>query len=100
MDIKTVIEDGRAHVSTEGKLTVQTSPDLEAAIDAIDSSVANIDIDLANVTYISSAGLRVLVATSKLAMRRGGVMRLLNPCDEVMDVFEMTGLADIFEIVR
>ena len=100
MEIKTVVDEDRAIVSIEGKLTVQTSPDLSKAIEAIDADVRNFDIDLAEVGYVSSAGLRVLVAASKLANKRGGTVRLINPIDEVMDVFEMTGLSEVFDIVH
>ena len=83
-----------------GKLTVQTSPDLSAAIEALPADTADLDIDLANVDYVASAGLRVLVSADKLAAKRGGQMRLLSPCDEVMEVLEMTGLAEVFVIER
>jgi len=100
MDIKTSVDGDRATLEAVGKLTVQTSPDLSAAVEALPPAVCNLDIDLAEVTYIASAGLRVLVAADKLAVSRGGSMRLLHPCDEVMDVFEMTGLSDVFVIER
>ena len=98
MEVKTTIDGIRAILEIEGKLTVQTSPDLEAAIGQISSKVCDFDIHLSDVTYISSAGLRVLVAADKLASSRGGVMRLLGPTKEVMEVFEMTGLAEVFTI--
>ena len=50
--------------------------------------------------YVSSAGLRVLVMTQKLAARRGGTLTLLNTTDDVQEVLEMTGLADVFDIKR
>ena len=66
----------------------------------IDPSVRDFDFDLSNVSYIASAGLRVLVMASKLADKRGGTMRLLHPVDEVMDILEMTGLTEVFSIER
>lgn len=100
MDIKVECEGTRAAFSIEGKLTAQTSPELEEAIGAIGTSVCDLDFDLANVTYVASAGLRVLVAASKLAGKRGGTMRLLHPIDAVMDVLEMTGLDEVFVVKR
>ncbi len=97
---KVDVTDTKATVTVDGKLTVQTAPDLETAINEIDPQVTNLDIDLANVDYISSAGLRVLVAAQKKVTAAAGNMRLLSPNDEVFEVFEMTGLSDIFTVER
>ena len=100
MEIKTNVDGSKATIGLSGKLTVQTSPDLSVAVDRLPADVVDFDIDLAEVDYIASAGLRVLVATDKLAVKRGGRMRLLHPCDEVVEVFEMTGLSEVFVIER
>ena len=100
MEVKVDVTDTKATVTVDGKLTVQTAPDLETAINEIDPQVTNLDIDLANVDYISSAGLRVLVAAQKKVNAAAGNMRLLSPNDEVFEVFEMTGLSDIFTVER
>ena len=98
MNITVTTEGSKTTFSLDGKLTVQTSPDLSNAIDSIDANVCDLDFDLTDVSYISSAGLRVLVAAHKLAASRGGVVRLLHPCPEVSEVFEMTGLSTVFTI--
>jgi anti-sigma B factor antagonist len=98
MDIKTNISGNRAVLTVSGKLTVQTSPDLHAAIEQLPTEVCDIDIDVADVSYMASAGLRVLVSSDKLAAVRGGVMRLLHPCEAVMEQLEMTGLAGVLAI--
>lgn len=98
MDIMTNVDGSKATFVLSGKLTVQTAPDLSDAVDRLPASVCDIDVDLKGVTYVASAGLRVLVATDKLSVARGGTMRILHPCADVMDVFEMTGLADVFVI--
>lgn len=100
MDVKTTVDGSKACIKLVGKLTVQTSPDLNAAIEALADDVRDIDIDLQDVDYIASAGLRVLVSTDKLAAKQGGQMRLLHPCDEVVEVLEMTGLSEVFAIER
>ena len=100
MEFKVTTEGPKAEIAVEGKLTVQTSPELEAGINALPEDITDLRIDLANVDYISSAGLRVLVATQKLLTHRAGSMTLLNPVDEVYEVFEMTGLSDVFTIER
>lgn len=98
MEISITQADDKATVAITGKLSVATSPELEAAVHGLPQDTGNIEMDLTNLEYISSAGLRVLVATEKLCASRGGKMRLLHPIDEVMEVFDMTGLADVFTI--
>ena len=98
MEITTTQSGSTATLALEGKLSVATSPDLDAAITGLPDSVSTFVIDLEKLDYISSAGLRVLVSTEKLASRRGGSMRLLHPNDEVNEVFEMTGLSEVFTI--
>ena len=98
MEITANVEGSKASITMEGKLTVNTAPDLSAVVDRLPADVCDMDIDLSNVDYIASAGLRVLVAADKLAAKRGGRMILHHPCDEVMEVFEMTGLSEVFAI--
>ena len=100
MDITTTLDGSSAGLALSGKLTVQTSPELTAALNDLPEDVCDIDIDLSNVSYIASAGLRALVGASKLVAGRKGTMRLLKPRDEVYDVFEMTGLSELFDIER
>ena len=57
----------------------------------------NLTLDLKGLEYISSAGLRVLLGAQK-KMNKIGEMKLINVCEDVMEVFEMTGFADILTI--
>ena len=100
MVIDTQIDGCKATFVLSGKLTVQTSPNLNEAVDKLPISICDIDIDLAGIDYIASAGLRALVAADKLAVKRGGRMRLLHPADDVMEVLEMTGLSEVFTVER
>ena len=100
MDIKTTVSGNKATIALAGKLTVQASPDLHAATKDLSNSVCDLDIDLADVSYIASAGLRALVATDKFAVKRGGLMRLLHPRDEIWEVMEMSGFSEVFAIER
>ncbi len=99
MELKTTVDGNKVTIEIEGKLSVATSPDLEAAVQGQSAEITDFDMDLTKLEYISSAGLRVLVSTEKLANQRGGKMRLLHPSEEVVEIFDMTGLADVFEIV-
>jgi anti-sigma B factor antagonist len=64
----------------------------------IDQDTSNIVVDLSQVTYISSAGLRELVAALKRVRKRGGDLRLCAPPMRVTEVIELTGLNSLFEI--
>ncbi len=95
----TITQDGnKATLALKGKLSVATSPDLDAAIHNLPIETTQFVLDLPALDYISSAGLRVLVSTEKLANQRDGSMLLLHPNEEVNEVFDMTGLTDVFTI--
>ncbi len=81
----------------EGRLDTTTAPELEAVINGMDDAVKDLVIDMKGVEYISSAGLRVLLAAQK-KMDRIGTLKLVGVCDSVMEVFEMTGFSDILVI--
>ena len=82
-------------VSVEGRLDTITAPDFESALINNSNGVSSVVIDCENLVYVSSAGLRVLLSTHK---RMKGAMKLINVCELVMEVFEMTGFADILVI--
>jgi anti-sigma B factor antagonist len=82
-------------VSIEGRLDTITAPDFESALINNSNGVSSVVIDCENLVYVSSAGLRVLLSTHK---RMKGAMKLINVCELVMEVFEMTGFADIWVI--
>ena len=100
MNIQTIVDGKKGTLVLEGKLSVATSPDLESAINELPKDVNEFVIDLTKLDYISSAGLRVLVSTEKIANQRNGSMTLMHPNEEVSEVFDMTGLADVFTIVQ
>ena len=81
-----------------GRLDTTTAPVLDKTISEDISENTNLTLDLKGLEYISSAGLRVLLSAQK-RMQACGSMKLRNVCEEVMDVFEMTGFADILEFV-
>ena len=81
-----------------GRLDTITAPSLDKTINEEIGETKNLILDLKNLEYISSAGLRVLLSAQK-KMQKIGSMKVVNVCEEVMDVFEMTGFADILVIV-
>ena len=80
-----------------GRLDTITAPELEKTINEDIGDAKNIILDVKGMEYISSAGLRVLLGVQK-KMQKIGSMRVKNVCEEVMEVFEMTGFADILTI--
>ena len=86
-----------AVIELAGRLDTSTAPILDKTINDEISDNIQLTLDLKELEYISSAGLRVLLSSQK-RMQKHGSMKLKNVCEEVMDVFEMTGFADILEI--
>ena len=84
-------------VEIVGRLDTTTAPSLEKTINEDVGQVKNLVLDLKGLEYISSAGLRVLLATQK-KMQQIGSMKVINVCESVMEVFEITGFADILTI--
>ena len=80
-----------------GRLDTITAPALDKTINEDIGDTKNLILDVKGMEYISSAGLRVLLAAQK-KMQKIGTMKVINVCQEVMEVFEMTGFADILVI--
>ena len=84
-------------VEIVGRLDTTTAPTLDKAINEDIEGTKDLVIDLKGIEYISSAGLRVLLSAQK-KMQKIGSMKVIGVCDAVMEVFEMTGFADILVI--
>ena len=80
-----------------GRLDTTTAPALDKTISDDIGDTKKLVLDLKKVEYISSAGLRVFLGAQK-KMQKIGSMKVINVCEEVMEVFEMTGFADILTI--
>ena len=80
-----------------GRLDTITAPALEKSINENLGEITSLILDFKSLEYISSAVLRVLLAAQK-KIQQIGAMKVINVCDEVMEVFEMTGFADILTI--
>ena len=84
-------------IEVVGRLDVNTAPSLEKTINEDIALTKSLIIDFSGVEYISSAGLRVILNAQK-KMQQIGVMKVKNVRQEVMEVFEITGFADILTI--
>ena len=80
-----------------GRLDTTTAPALDKTISEDIGDTKNLVLDIKGLEYISSAGLRVLLCAQQKMQKRGS-MKVTNVCEAVMDVFEMTGFADILVI--
>ena len=80
-----------------GRLDTITAPALDKTINEDIGDTKNLVLDVKGMEYISSAGLRVILAAQK-KMQKIGSMKVINVCEEVMEIFEMTGFADILVI--
>ena len=84
-------------IALEGRLDTMTAPELEAALNDALIGVEELTFDFEKLEYISSAGLRVLLAAQK-TMNRQGSMKVKNVNEIVMEIFDVTGFADILTI--
>ena len=97
LKVEKKLEDDKLYVAVEGRLDTITSPDLEKEINESIEGVKDLTIDFDKVEYISSSGLRVLLAEQKV-MNKQGSMKLINVNDTIMEIFEVTGFTDILTI--
>ena len=84
-------------IEVVGRLDTITAPALDKTINEDIGDTKNLVLDVKGMEYISSAGLRVLLAAQK-KMQKIGSMKVTGVCDDVMEGFEMTGFADILVI--
>ena len=98
MTITKTAEHGPLRVTLEGRLDTNTAPQLEAELKTSLSGITELELDFSGLEYISSAGLRVLLAAQK-TMSRQGKMTIRNVNETIMEVFEITGFVEILTIV-
>ena len=84
-------------IEIAGRLDTITAPALDKTINEDIADTKNLVLDMNGVEYISSAGLRVLLSAQK-KMQKIGSMKVVNVRQEIMEIFEMTGFADILVI--
>lgn len=96
MDIQIKVEDAVIHVALAGSLNAATAGELEEALTPHLAAAAEVQFDFTELEYLSSAGLRVLMMTYK---RLGGTgVRIDGACNEIREVFDITGFSALFDI--
>ena len=84
-------------ITLEGRFDTGTAPQIEEVVRTELADVETLIFDFAKLEYISSAGLRVLLAAQKI-MNKQGRMVVKNVSDEVKEIFEVTGFTDILTL--
>lgn len=97
MKINVDRKDSALSVALEGRLDTTTAPELETTLQKSLDGITSLTIDLENLEYISSAGLRVLLSAQK-KMNSQGSMKVIHVNEMVMEVFEVTGFTDVLTI--
>jgi anti-sigma B factor antagonist len=97
MTIDRNVEGTKTQLKISGRLDTSTAPELETTIDACISGVEELIIDFEGLEYVSSAGLRVILKAQKI-MNKQGSMKIINVNDTIMEVFDITGFADVLTI--
>ena len=97
MEIKTKAEGNRLTISVAGRVDTVTAPELEAGLKFGDAT--SVVIDLGNVPYMSSAGLRLLLTAHKTMLGKGGELQIANVQPSVKEVFDITGFSDILNLI-
>lgn len=97
MNIKVELNESYTKVLVEGRLDTTTAPSFEEEVFKAIENVTELVFDFANLEYVSSAGLRVILKVQK-AMNVKGSMKIVNVNEMIMEVFEITGFVDILTI--
>lgn len=98
MDVKIEKDNGLLNAIITGRLDTNTAPELEMMVNNYLDNIKNLQFDLSNLDYISSAGLRVVLILHKHMASVGGKLNILSPKDEVLEVFDMTGFSTFLSI--
>ncbi len=97
MNIVKTAEGEKLLLQIEGRLDTTTAPQLEEEIKNSIEGVTDLTLDFEKLEYVSSAGLRVLLGAQK-TMNKQGKMVITNVCDDINEVFEITGFSDILTV--
>lgn len=97
LNINKAEEGSKLTISLQGRLDTTTAPQLDEEVKQLQDKVTELTFDMADLQYISSAGLRVLLSAQKL-MNKQGSMTITNVSPEIMEIFDVTGFCDILTI--
>jgi anti-anti-sigma factor len=95
MDVEKTSSDGTVILAVSGELTTVTAEQLNAAIEQALAETNKLALDFKYLEYLASAGLRIILNTKKKLLAVNGEFIICNVSEDVMKVFEITGLDDI-----
>ena len=97
MTIHKIKNEKMLTIALEGRLDTLTAPELEAVLNDALADTEDLTFDFEKLDYISSAGLRVLLAAQK-TMNRQGTMKVIHANEMILEIFEVTGFSDILTV--
>ena len=97
MNINKIVDGATLQIALEGRLDTTTAPQLEAELKQSMDGITLLELDFDKLEYLSSAGLRVILAAQK-TMNQQGKMVIRHVNETIMEVFEVTGFIDILTI--
>jgi serine/threonine-protein kinase RsbW len=96
---KSVHEDNIMVLEIKGEVDAYTSQDLNKTLaDVLGDGYHQIVVEVSQMTFISSAGIRALLYAQREAVQLGGEVRLVGPTDQVRRIFEIAGFFELFQI--
>ena len=98
MDIEKSFDDNDLTVNVEGRIDTITSQELESSLNEEIENITSLTLDFTKLEYISSAGLRVLIATQKKLNQNDIPMTITNVNETIKEIFRMSGFDKILEI--
>jgi len=99
MDITTTLINGKSLIEIPNSLDVITSPQMKKVLNEAISAADEVELDFSKTELVTSAGLRVLLQAQKSVQAHGKSMTMKNISTDVMEVFDMTGVTKIFNII-
>lgn len=97
MEIIKNLDNTTLKLSLQGRLDTTTAPQLEETLQSSLDGITELVLDFADLKYISSAGLRIILGAQKI-MSKQGSMKICHVSPDIMEVFEITGFSDILTI--
>ena len=99
MEINKAISNQNVIITLKGRLDTMTAPQLDDEATSIDfDEVETVTLNLKDLEYISSSGLRVILALYKSLKSKGGNLKIVNVSNTIMELFSMTGMSDYLDI--
>lgn len=99
LNLEKKLENGALFVALEGELDTLSSPGFEAELEPLLAQADSVTVDFEKLEYISSAGLRVLLAAEQAMEEKGAAqVKVVNMNDTIRNIFSITGFEDILSL--